>query len=198
MQRVFVVTDTNIFRYVAETDFKHQFLKTCQKLSIQIVTSFWVEWEIENDPPCQVVFSFLRDNGIIHNYSTPDKLKDQESDVYMTLKARMDDADASAIPVALLNKWILLTNDDEAIAVFRGAYPHLLRRLKLMSFESFLYLSYQQGIINEEQGEIILGNYKKKCFESEQRQNWRIRGRNFVEMITFLHEKGVSPVEYFS
>jgi hypothetical protein len=108
----------------------------------------------------------------------------------------MDDADAASIPVAILNDWILLTNDDEAIGVFKESFRPLSSKLKPMSFESLLYLAFQKGLISESEGDAILAAYKTNCFESEHRQNHRIRGRNFREMIPFMHKEGISPLKY--
>jgi len=173
-------------------------LEICLTLSLKIVTLIQIEREVRRYPACQQLFNLLNDNGIIHQYSTPERFKAQENDMYKTLKAMVDDADAAALPVAILNDWILLTNDDEAIDVFVKSFPALFPRLKLMSFESLLYLAYQKSIINEEEGETVLADYKNNCFASPGKQNKKIRGRNFLELITFLHEQGVSPLKYFS
>jgi hypothetical protein len=198
MQCVFIVTDTNIFRYIVEAHFQDKFLETCQTLSIKIVTLIQIEREVRRHPACQQLFNLLNNNGTIHQYTTPERFKSQENDMYRTLKAVVDDADAAVLPVAILNDWILHTNDDEAISIFAKSFPALFPKLKLMSFESFLYLAYQKSIIDEEEGENIVADYKNNCFASPDRQNRKIRGRNFLELVTFLHEQGVSPVKYFS
>lgn len=197
MGLVFIVTDSNIFRYVVCSGFQDKFLEICSALSFRIVTVFQVEREIQRYPTCQQLFTLLQQRGVIHKYTTPEKLKSQESNMYATLSRALDDADAAAIPVAILNDWILLTNDDEAVTVFKNSFPVLFQKLKPMSFESFLYAAYQKGLIDEEEGEAILAAYKANCFESEHRQNGRIRGRNFLELIIFIHESGISPLKYF-
>jgi len=196
MQPVFIVTDTNIFRYVVESGFQDKFLELCANLSFRIVTVLQVEQEIKRYPTCQHLFKLLQRRGIIHQYSMPEKLKAQESNMYATLIRALDDADAAAIPVAILNDWILLTNDDEAVTVFKSSFAALFKKLKPMSFESLLYLAFQKGLIDQNEGEGILDAYKANCFESERRQNPRIRNRNFLEMITFMHETGISPLKY--
>jgi hypothetical protein len=196
MELVFVVTDTNIFQYVAKSGFQQKFLEICTALSLRIVTLFQVEQEIKHYPACQKLFNLLKQHNIIHQYTTPQEFKAQENDMYITLKAMMDDADAASIPVAILNDWILLTNDEEAIGVFKESFQSLSSKLKPMSFESLLYLAFQKGLIDESEGDSILAAYKASCFESEHHQNHRIRGRNFLEMITFMHKEGISPLRH--
>lgn len=193
---VFIVTDTNIFRYVVESGFQKKFVHVCSTLSLKIVTVIQVEREIQRYPACQGLFTHLQELGIAYEYSTPERLKTQENNMYETLTRALDDADAASIPVAILNDWLLLTNDDEAVTVFKSSFPPLFKKLKLMSFESLLYLAYQQGIIDVDEGERILAAYKSNCFESEQRQNRRIRGRNFLELVTFMHDQGISPLNF--
>jgi hypothetical protein len=157
-----------------------------------------VETEIKKIAALNSFFNSLTASGLCLKYYTPQEIKDHQARMYESLKPSIGGTDAEMIPVAILNGYILLTNDREAIKVFKNLFPELIGRLKRLSFESLLYLAYLKKVINDNESENFLQAYKEKCFDNPARQPKIIRNKNFVQLISQMHEEGISPMKYFS